>query len=386
MPVPPHHCRTMAPPLKILQTCFSVSWGGLEMQAIELSRQLHAHGHEVWLAAPTDSRLAQKAAGHPFSLLPLPIRGYVHPLLAWRLARFIRRQRIDVIHCQHSRDLATVIPARQLAGGTVPALLSKRMGSYVQKKDPFHRYTYGHLRYVLAISNVIQRNVLDTTPMTPDRVLTLHDAVDLTLFDPKKVDRPATRASFGIHDATPVIGFVGRFSPGKGHEEILDAAKILSDRGLDFRLVIVGEASHGEEAYAAAIRAKAATLALGEKVHFAGYRADVPAVMAAFDLFAFPSHAESFGVVLIEAMAMRRAVVATNCDGVVDIVVDRLTGLMVPPRQAVPLADALGRLVRDPAMAVRMGEAGRQRVEDLFDQKKQIDRLETIYRDVIAER
>ena len=108
--------------------------------------------------------------------------------------------------------------------------------------------------------------------------------------------------------------------------------------------------------------------------------------MSAFDLFAFPSHAESFGVVLIEAMAMRRAVVASNCDGVVDIVVDRSTGLMVPPRQAVPLADALGRLLRDPAMAHRMGDAGRQRVEDLFDQRKQIDRLETIYQDVIAEK
>lgn len=385
MPVPPHFFRTMAPSLKILQTCFSASWGGLEMQAIELSRQLHARGHEVWLAAPSGSRLARKAAGYPFTLLPLPVRGYIHPLLAWRLARFIRQNRIDVIHCQHSRDLATVIPAQQLAGGTVPALLSKRMGSYVQKKDIFHRYTYGHLRYVLAISDVIQRNVLETTPMTADRVLTLHDAVDLTVFDPKKVDRAATRRSFGVEDDTPVIGFVGRFSPGKGHEEALDAAKILSDRGMDFRLVIVGEASHGEEPYAAAIKEKAAGLDLGTRVHFAGYRADVPAVMSAFDLFAFPSHAESFGVVLIEAMAMRRAVVASNCDGVVDIVVDRLTGLMVPPRQAVPLADALGRLLRDPAMARRMGESGRQRVEELFDQRKQIDRLETIYRDVIAD-
>jgi glycosyltransferase involved in cell wall biosynthesis len=375
----------MAPSLRILQTCFSVSWGGLEMQAIEMSRQLQARGHDVWLAAPSGSRLAQKAVHYPFSVLPLPVHGYIHPLLAWRLSRFICSNRIDVIHCQHSRDLATVIPARQLAGGTVPTILSKRMGSYIRKKDLLHRYTYGHLRYVLAISNVIQRNVLETTPMTPDRVLTLHDAVDLTRFDPKKVDRVAARRSFGIEDGTPVIGFVGRFSPGKGHEEILDAAKILVDRGSQFRLVIAGEASLGEEAYAASIRTRMEALKLEDRVIFAGYRADVPAVMAAFDLFAFPSHAESFGVVLIEAMAMRRAVVATNCDGVVDIVVDRLTGLMVPPRQAVPLADALGRLLRDPAMAQRMGASGRQRVEELFDQRKQIDRLETIYRDIIAE-
>ncbi len=147
------------------------------MQAIELSRQLHARGHTVWLAAPGGSRIAQEATRH--RLLPLAVRGYVHPFLAWHLARFIKANRVDVIHCQHSRDLATVIPARQLAGGTVPVLLSKRMGSYIQKKDLFHRYTYARVRYVLAISNVINRNVLDTTPMTPDRVLTLYDAVDL---------------------------------------------------------------------------------------------------------------------------------------------------------------------------------------------------------------
>jgi glycosyltransferase involved in cell wall biosynthesis len=376
----------MPAPLTILQTCFSNSWGGLEMQAIELSRQLHARGHTVWLAAPGGSRIAQEATRHSFRFLPLAVRGYVHPLLAWRLARFIKTNAVDVIHCQHSRDLATVIPARQLAGGTVPVLLSKRMGSYIQKKDLFHRYTYARVRYVLAISNIINRNVLETTPMTPDRVLTLHDAVDLTVFDPDRVDREATRLSFGVTDETPIIGFVGRFSPGKGHEEILEAARILKERGWTFRLVIVGEPSHGEEKYAATIYEKAAALGVNDRVMFAGYRPDMPAVMAAFDMFAFPSHAEAFGVVLIEAMAMKRAVVATNCDGVVDIVVDRMTGLMVPPKLAVPLADAIGRYLRDPDLRTRMGEAGRERVEGLFDQRKQIDLLEQIYQDVRDER
>lgn len=356
------------------------------MQAIELSRQLHARGHTVWLAAPAGSRIAQEATRHAFNFLPLAVHGYVHPLLAWRLSRFIKAKAVSVIHCQHSRDLATVIPARQLAGGTVPVLLSKRMGSYIQKKDFFHRYTYARVRYVLAISNVINRNVLETTPMTPDRVLTIHDAVDLTVFDPERVDRIATRRSFGVTDETPIIGFVGRFSPGKGHEEILEAARILKERGWAFRLVIVGEPSHGEEEYAASVHEKAGSLGINDRVVFAGYRPDMPAVMAAFDMFAFPSHAEAFGVVLIEAMAMKRAVVATNCDGVVDIVVDRMTGLMIPPKLAVPLADALGRFLRDPDLRMRMGEAGRERVEGLFDQRKQIDLLETIYQDVRDER
>lgn len=374
----------MATPLKILQTCFSPSWGGLEMQAIELSRQLHSRGHDVWLAAPARSRLASAAGRHDLRLLPLPVHGYLHPVLTWQLSRFIRDNRIDVIHCQHSRDLAIAVPAQHLAGRHTPMLLSKRMGSYIQKKDVFHRYTYGRLRYVLAISNVIHRNVLATTPMTPDRVVTLHDAVDLSVFDPARVERAAARLSFGVSDRTPLIGFVGRFSPGKGHEELLDAAAALKSRGLQFRVIVVGEASRGEETYAAGIKHRAVQLGLDGIVFFAGYRADVPSVMAAFDVFAFPSHAESFGVVLIEAMAMRRAVVATNCDGVVDIVVDGVTGLMVPPRESAPLADALEQLLRDPELTACMGAAGRKRVEECFDQQKQIDRLEAIYRELTA--
>jgi glycosyltransferase involved in cell wall biosynthesis len=112
---------------------------------------------------------------------------------------------------------------------------------------------------------------------------------------------------------------------------------------------------------------------------FAGYRSDIPQVMASFDILAFPSHAESFGVVLIEAMAMGKAVVSTDCDGVLDIVVDGETGIMVPARDGPALARGLERLLRDRTLRVRMGVAGRKRVELLFDQEVQITRLEDVY-------
>jgi glycosyltransferase involved in cell wall biosynthesis len=105
--------------------------------------------------------------------------------------------------------------------------------------------------------------------------------------------------------------------------------------------------------------------------------------MAAFDIFAFPSHAESFGIVLIEAMAMGRPVVSTNCDGVLDIVVDGETGIYVHPRNGKELAEALARLIDDPSLRESMGEAGRKRVEELFDQRKQLNKLEGIYYELL---
>jgi glycosyltransferase involved in cell wall biosynthesis len=296
-----------------------------------------------------------------------------------RLGNLIKRERIDIIHCQLSKDIATLVPAMKLSGRRVPIVLSKRIGSYVMKKDILHRFTYAKVSMVLAISSVIHKNVLDTTPVTPDRVLTLHHAVDTSIFSPSRVDRKRIRSTFGFDDATTVIGFVGRFSPGKGHEELLEAAAILRIDHPLLRFLVVGEASHGEQDYERAVRAMSTRIGLDDIVTFAGFRKDIPAVMAAFDIFAFPSHAEAFGACLIEAMAMERPVVSTNCDGVLDIVVDGETGLYVNPGNARELADAIDRLIKDPVLRDRMGKAGRTRVEKLFNQRTQIRKIETLY-------
>ncbi|MGA9120890.1 MAG: glycosyltransferase family 4 protein [Bacteroidota bacterium] len=368
--------------MRILLTCFSRSWGGLEIQAVELARQLQARGHETWLACIPDSRLEKEAADHEIRTLPFDVTGYVHPRLVWRLAKFISRTHLDVIHCQLSKDIATVVPAVKAGMSDVPVLLTRSMGSYVNKKDPLHQFTYGNVSLVLAVSSVIRQNVIDTTPMSAEQVIVVPYGIDTSLFSSARTDRTVTRKSLGYADSDILVGFVGRFSPGKGHEEFLRAADIARKEDPRLRYLIVGEPSFGEEEYARRVHELHVSLGLQSVVTFAGFRRDVRDLMAAFDIFAFPSHAESFGIVLIEAMAMERPVVASNCDGVLDIVVDQQTGILVPPKDDAPLARAILRLAQDPALRVRMGSAGRQRVLEQFDQQAIIDRIVEIYRSV----
>ncbi len=349
------------------------------MQALELSAGLQERGHHITLAAPPGSRLAVEAVRHHVPLLPLNVSGYFHPLLLRRLRAALRSGAVDLIHCQHSRDLATVVPAMQMCGRRIPILLSKRVGSYIAKKDLFHRYTHRAISRVLAISNVIHRNVIATTPVSPERVLTLHDAVDTSRFCAETVDPFTVRRESGIPDDALVVGFVGRFSPGKGLEDLLQAAHLLQPNHPAVRYLIIGEASHGEEGYADAVHELCRRLDLQDVVVFAGYRTDVPSVMASFDILAFPSHAESFGVVLIEAMAMGKPVVSTNCDGVLDIVLDGTTGITVPPKDPSALAHGLERLIADAGLRRRMGVAGRARVLEHFDRNVQLRKLEEIY-------
>lgn len=366
-------------PLTVLQTCFSPSWGGLEMQALDVSRRLAARGHRVTLACAAGTRLATDAAAAGLDCAELDVHGYLHLGAAWRLAGWIRAGGAQIVHSQHSRDLATVVPALAMARSRAPLLLSKRMGSYIAKKDPYHRMIYARVTMVLAISEVIRRNVIATTPVSPPQVATLHDAVDARRFAPAAVDRAAARRSLGAEGDELVIGMVGRFSPGKGHEEFLDAAARLKRTHPTVRFVIVGEASHGEADYERAIRARATELGLDDRVRFAGFRPDVPEVMRALDILAFPSHAEAFGVVLIEAMAMELPVVSTNCDGVLDIMVDGETGITVPARDGAALAAGLARLIADPLARVRMGRAGRRRVLERFDDDHQTLAIERFY-------
>ncbi len=367
----------------ILQTCFSPSWGGLEMEALNMTKRLQSRSHRMWLACLKGSRLEAEARSGGVSTLPLNVRGYFHPAIVWRLAQFLRQERVDIIHCQHSKDIATIVPAVLLARTNPPIILHKRVGSYISKKDLFHRFTYSHVDRVLAISGVVHRNVLDTTPAKPEQVITLFDAIDTDAFSLAQVDRDGVRRELGYTPETIVAGMVGRFTPGKGHEEFLSAAALLTKKHPAMRFVIVGEASFGEKAYETSIRTMCRQLGLEGVVHFTGFRKDVPAVMAGLDIFAFPSHAEAFGMVLIEAMAMERPIVSTNCDGVLDIVIDGTTGIHINPKKPDELASGIERLVLDPQLRQTMGRKGRERVLELFDRRKQTERIESLYDELI---
>jgi glycosyltransferase involved in cell wall biosynthesis len=364
---------------RILHTCFSRSWGGLEIQALTEASRLRDRRNMVWIACPAGSRLETEAVGRGLTTVPVRVGGYFHPAAIVRLAVFLRRSGVDVVHSQLSKDLATIVPALYLAGLDVPLFLSKRVGSYITKRTPLHRFTYGRVTRVLAISDVIRKNVIDTTPMDPANVLTVHHGVNLDEFSFSAAGRARVREELEVRDDQLLIGFVGRFSPGKGHEEFLEAASELVKRHDHVRFAIVGEASYREEAYEQSIRAMSRKLSLDGVLTFTGFRKDVRDVMAAFDIFAFPSHAEAFGAVLIEAMALERPVVASNCDGVVDIVVDGETGFSMSPGNARELEAGLDRLISNPALRERMGRAGRRRVEDHFNEEILIDRLEGLY-------
>jgi len=170
----------------------------------------------------------------------------------------------------------------------------------------------------------------------------------------------------------------------KGHADLIDAFLHLSVRFPSAHLVLAGDGMP----VLSQLHALVATLGLASRVHFLGRRDDIANVLKAFDVFALPTHREALGTVFIEAAAMGVPVVGTAVGGVPETMVEGVTGLLVPPHNPAALASALDRLLADPDLRRRMGDAGRHLVcgLGLFTAERAADQVERVYTHWLAER
>ncbi len=350
------------------------------MQALATSVELIRRGHEVSLLCLPQTRLSREAdeAGVPTIGLLADDSGAIGTIRA--LGRLFKSYDYEVVHTHLSHDLWWIVPALKLAHSRARLFLTKHMASGVRKKDLFHRFLYGRLQGTFAISNYIAGSVLNTCPLSKSDVHVVPPGISPETFDPSRYDRSAARTALDIAGDVIAVGMVGRMTPGKGHEEFLRAAAVLKENSdLKFQFIVVGGASEGEDAYAASVHSLAHELGVDDVVRFLGFRKDVPHILAALDVLAFPSHEESFGLGLTEAMAMSLPVVSSGSAGVLDIVVDGETGILFPPKDHAALAAGISDLALDPDKRRRFGAAGRKRVIEFFSIESVVETLERYY-------
>ncbi|MFZ2323092.1 MAG: glycosyltransferase family 4 protein [Ignavibacteriaceae bacterium] len=334
--------------MKILFPCLSKSWGGMEMVTLTGIQQLIKQNIKVRLICAEESRLHLEADSKGIIIHPIKIRKIISPYAILKLSSIIRKEKYDLIHTHASKDLWLIVPALKTINSAVPLVLTKHIGSFITKRDIIHNWFYKRITKAIAISSVIKRNLKETTSLTEQNIQVIFNGVNLEKFNPQKADRTKLRNELKLTDYDLLIGMTARFSPGKGHEEFLLAAKELSKKNYSnhIKFVIVGEASRGEIEYEKKIKNLIVTYNL-ENVHFLGYRIDIPDVLAAMDILVLPSHAEAFGIALVEAMAMEKASVCSNSDGVLDFAVDNETSYLFKVKDANDLKLKLEKLIFD---------------------------------------
>jgi glycosyltransferase involved in cell wall biosynthesis len=284
------------------------------------------------------------------------------------LARYVRRHRIELIHtAERPRDALYNVALARLTGAKSVVHVHVKWADWYTKQA---LWAVRNADGIFSISRFVTDSIV-AMKNEPERVHTVLNCVDTAGWDPE-LDGSSIREEFGIAPDDPLIVAVSRLFEWKGEREIVRALPRVRARIPRARLLIVGEDEvrvHGGS-FTADLRAEAQKLGVGEFVSFAGKRQDIPRIMAAANVFCLPSREEPFGLVYLEAMAMKRPVVALDEGGVPEVVEHGRSGLLSKRLDNVALADNLVALLEDPALAARMGEHGRRRVVDYFNAQR----------------
>ncbi|PID58290.1 hypothetical protein CSB45_04280 [candidate division KSB3 bacterium] len=232
---------------------------------------------------------------------------------------------------------------------------------------------------LIAISKAVERYLLHEQ-MPPAKIHRIYDGVDLQSY--------ANSAELRKEGSSgPVIGIVGQIGSRKGHIFLLEALRDLVTDFPALKLWIVGvEPEHSTEHSTQQLRDAIMHWKLQDHVTFWGFRSDIPDMLRQLDVLALPSLQEPFGKIVIEAMAIGTAVVASRVGGVPEIVEDRKSGLLVPPADAAALRDALALLLSDAELRLKIGLAGQQRVRTHFSIQRNVAGTEAVYEKLLQAR
>ena len=370
--------------LRVLLMVDRLNWGGAERLVVSLACRLRARGLDVrlmqmgsWGPHPWGDELRE--AGVP--VLDLGVRSLVDPRPVLRLAVYLRRERIDVLHT-HLRysDLvgrAAAALARRPVISTIHSIAEAQPGWREAVRRELDYFSARALcRIVLTVSDAQRRVYQRAARMNGARLETHRNGVDTDRFWPDAVARARARTTLGIPPETLLYVTVAALRPGKGVQYLIDAAALVRKAGCDARFLVVGS---GE--YASELEAQAASRGLGHAVCFLGPRNDVPALLAAADVYVHPSLFEALPTTVLEAMATALPVVATAVGGVPELVAHGTTGLLVPPGRPAELAEAMLQLC-DPARRATFGAAGRAWVETNASAAEWVKGIEDVYRRV----
>lgn len=308
-----------------------------------------------------------------------------YPFAVACLARLVRQREVDLLHTNTIHNLYGLAVAR----------LTRRPHVWHVREIVWQSRAVRTIERTLALRS--DRVIVTSHAVgalfhrrgegLPPHVRLIPNGVDVDEFRPGPIDGKV-HGALGCPADAPLVGVVCRLDAWKGVDLFLQAAALVAQTVPEVCFVIVGGAIEGQEAYAATLRQLARRLEIDGRVQFTGWRygpADMPDVYRALSVVVLPSRRpEPFGLVLVEAMACGRPVVATDHGGPREICAPGETGLLVPPGDAGALAAAVTWLLAHPDRAQAMGEAGRRRVETHYDIRRTVRATEGIYEELLA--
>jgi glycosyltransferase involved in cell wall biosynthesis len=351
--------------VRIVHVVIGGEVAGGQIVALQLARAARAAGHEASFVSPSAGPFVDRVHDEGFATQVVPLGRALDVRALVRLRRALRGAEVVHTHGHFALNVLARVAGR-LAGARVLSHMhienafrrGPGRGAQIVVDNATARLCFA----IVAVSDATRAELI-RQGYPAGRIVTIHNGID-----PVALATPARLAD------GPTVLEVARLAEVKGQRALLRALP-----QLETTAVFVGRDLETGGAYETALQEEAASLGVAERVVFAGYRADVPALLAGCDVFCLPSSAEGMPLVVLEAMAQGKPVVATAVGGTPELVVHGETGLLVPPGDVDALAAALAQLLADPERARRMGEAGRARVERDFGVAALAERVLELY-------
>lgn len=367
---------------RVLFVITTLDTGGAEKHLLWLSQGLRARGYEIGVVyLKGEGSLAPQFRALSVAVDKIALDSMKGALgTVRRLASKIRDWRADLVHSHLLKADALCALACWRTG---TPLVSSKHNEEPQLKSRVVGLLHGLLsrvpRRVIALSDYVLDYVATRGGVPRQKLRRVYYGIDPRRFESDA--RAATRAALGLEAGVHVALCVARFHPQKDHPTLFRAARRLAVEGRPLVLLLAG----GDPFYGhrERLEALAGELELRDCVRFLGIRSDVPDLLAAADLFILPSLYEGLGLVFLEAMAASRPVLTTRSSAIPEVVVDGVTGRLVPVGDDAALAAAWGEFLRDPVAGARMGAAGRARVHQQFTLPRMIDETVAVYREAL---
>lgn len=362
--------------IRVMQLLQGLSIGGIERMVLDLTFGLPADEFATQFCTfDREGQLAGEVAAHGMALhFRRRTNGADLGFVLW-LAGLLRRERIDVLHAHNATAFFYGAAATTLAPRT-RFLYTEHDRAFPTplRERGLHAVLSRRTDAVVTVSDTLKHNLVRYECFPVARIHVVKNGVDLK---PATRTRTQMRAELGLGDR-PTVGIVARLAPVKNHALLLQAWTRVVQRVPDAVLLIAGNGS-----CEAALRAQCTRLGLDHSVRFLGFRLDVAELLAAMDVFVLSSLSEGLSLTLLESEAASLPIVATRVGGNPEVVHDGETGFLVPSGEPVPMADALVRLLQDPALRMRLGARGRARYENGFTLQSMVDGYARLYRQLV---
>jgi glycosyltransferase involved in cell wall biosynthesis len=349
----------------LLELCLSPDKGGLELYVQNCAHAMQEAFNVITVLAH-DSKLKPYVK----TLKTYEITRSIFS--AYALAKIIDREKIDLVHLHWTKDLPVAVLAKLLSKQKPKLVQTRHMTMTRFKNDFYHKFLYKNLDAIVCVTKAVEEQIVKFIPASVcPKVQTLYLGVSQKrLLNENEID--SFRQKLGINEEF-IVSIVGRINELKGQHLLIEALKILLDKGLNVKAYIVGHAM--KEEYLQGLQEQVKRLGLKNYVVFTGFSDEASSYMQISDAVVMASKNETFGLVSVEAMACNTALIASNSGGAVEIIDDNETGLLFEPQNAYDLSKKIELLYNNKELKTHLAKQGFKKASDIFNANKQFQKL-----------